>query len=151
MVASGPFFTADSVSEDPLTELTVQCGDLAPHVVILFGPFLDEKHVGVNSVSARQLDTLLMSKIEEIKKVGSEVLLVPSMRDFFADPVLPTPVIDEPDFTESRKFMSGDPIAAAANGWRTAGTSNDVVLQIMKSELSSNQPGEKFARVSRPS
>ena len=44
--------------------------------------------------------------------------------------------------------MTGDPIAAWVNGWKIAGTSNDIILQIMKSEMSRNVAGDKFARVS---
>ena len=44
--------------------------------------------------------------------------------------------------------MTGDPIAAWVNGWKIAGTCNDIILQIMKSEMARNVAGDKFARVS---
>jgi len=147
LLACGPFFTSDSVSEDPLNDLIAEAASLAPHLVILFGPFLDEKHIGVDSVTSRQLDTLLSSKIGEMEKVGTKVILVPSLRDFFADPVMPTPIIDDPDFEQCRPYFAGDPIAAWANGWHVAGTSNDIILQIMKTELAKSVSGDKFARI----
>lgn len=147
MIACGPYFTSDSVSDDPLTELTTEVASLAPHIVFLFGPFLDEKHIGVDSITVRQLDTLLAGKLNEMSKVGTKVVLVPSPRDFFADPIMPTPIIDEPEFQKCKEFMVGDPVGAWTNGWHIAGTSNDIILQIMRQEFVKNIQGDKFARV----
>lgn len=147
MIACGPYFTSDSVSDDPLTELTTEVASLAPHIVFLFGPFLDEKHIGVDSITVRQLDTLLAGKLNEMSKVGTKVVLVPSPRDFFADPIMPTPIIDEPEFQKCKEFMVGDPVGAWTNGWHIAGTSNDIILQIMRQEFVKNIQGDKFARI----
>ena len=147
MIGCGPYFTADSISEDPLTELITEVASVAPHLVFLFGPFLDEKHPGINSITARQLDNLFSSKLAELTKVGTKVILVPSPRDFFADPIMPTPSIDDPDFQNCHEYMVGDPISAWANGWNIGGTSNDIILQIMRHEYSKNQTGDKFERV----
>lgn len=103
--------------------------------------------MGINTITCRDLDNLLFSKIEEIQKVGTKVVLIPSYRDFFADPIMPTATIDHQMFQKCKEFMTGDPIAAWANGWHIAGTSNDIILQIMKQEFSKNATGDKFARI----
>ena len=46
-MASGPFFTIDSLSNDPLNELVSRVKELKPNMTILMGPFLDEKHASV--------------------------------------------------------------------------------------------------------
>ena len=96
LIACGPFFTIDSVSEEPLDELVREATEIAPHLVILIGPFLEEKHMGTDFIQPKELSELIASKVAEMKKVGSQVLLVPSAKDFFADPIMPTPEIDEP-------------------------------------------------------
>ena len=96
LIACGPFFTIDSVSEEPLDELVREATEIAPHLVILIGPFLEEKHMGTDFIQRKELSELIASKVAEMKKVGSQVLLVPSAKDFFADPIMPTPEIDEP-------------------------------------------------------
>jgi len=46
-VASGPFFTSDSLSNDPLTELVSNVKEFKPNLTLLMAPFLDEKHPAV--------------------------------------------------------------------------------------------------------
>ena len=84
------------MSEEPLDELVREASEIAPHLVILIGPFLEEKHMGTDCIQPKDLSELVASKVAEMKKVGSQVLLVPSAKDFFADPIMPTPEIDEP-------------------------------------------------------
>ena len=47
LVASGPFFTSDSLSNDPLTELVSNVKELKPNLTLLMAPFLDERHPSV--------------------------------------------------------------------------------------------------------
>lgn len=103
--------------------------------------------IKLNRISHPKLDALLAEKLDEIKTCGTEVLLIPSPADFFADPIMPTPAFDTVDFAKCSKYFIGGPAAIWANGWNLAGTSNDIILQLMRHEFVHNLPGDKLKRV----
>ena len=49
LIAAGPYFTSDTVSQDPINELLNQVKEHKPNLTILIGPFLDEKHFAAES------------------------------------------------------------------------------------------------------
>lgn len=148
LVASGPFFTSDSLSNDPLTELVSNVKELKPNLTLLMAPFLDEKHPSVRKgeITLKDIDGLLLEKIGQIEQSGSRVLLISSARDFHADPVYPTPIIEFPS-TKNNQYMNGDPAFINLNGWKMAITTNDILFQMVRSEITKNTKEDKFTRI----
>ena len=143
-MASGPFFTSDSLSNDPLTELVSNVKELKPNLTLLMAPFLDEKHPAVKKgpskfskksfldqcfrmthtvfdaikgeITLKDIDGLLLEKIGQIEQSGSRVLLISSARDFHADPIYPTPVIEFLPNSKNNQYMNGDPAFINVSG-----------------------------------
>ena len=60
-------------------------------------------------ITLKAIDGLLLEKIGQIEQSGSRVLLISSARDFHADPIYPTPVIEFPSSSKNNQYMNGDP------------------------------------------
>ena len=60
-------------------------------------------------ITLKDIDGLLLEKIGQIEQSGSRVLLISSARDFHADPIYPTPVIEFPSSSKNNQYMNGDP------------------------------------------
>jgi len=149
LVASGPFFTTDSLSNDPLNELVSNVKEFKPNLTLLMAPFLDDKHPSVKKgeITLKDFDTLLLEKIGQIEQSGSRVLLLSSSRDLYADPVYPTPIIQFPPNSKNQGYMNGDPAFINLNGWKLAITTNDILFQMVRSEMTKNAKEDKFTRI----
>jgi len=81
-------------------------------------PFLDEKHPAVKKgeITLKDIDGLLLEKIGQIEQSGSRVLLISSARDFHADPIYPTPVIEFLSNSKNNQYMNGDPAFINVSG-----------------------------------
>lgn len=148
VVCAGPYFTSDNTSDEPILALTEQIASLAPHLAIFLGPFLDEKHDFADSISLKCLDDHWKSQIEALSKAGTKVRMIPSTNDIYADPIIPTPAIDENEFSFCREHMLSNPSQITANKWRIAATSMELALNLMKTELCRNPSNPcKFTRI----
>jgi len=161
LIAAGPYFTSDSISNDPINELLVQVKEHKPNLTLLIGPFLDEKHQAVDDgeIGAKDIIGLLREKITEIEGSGSRALLIGSPRDQLCEPVYPTPAyqpqtlfgtgIGIRQLDNVATHMNGDPCFISLNGWKLAITSNDVLIQMARAERSRNVKEEKLTRISQ--
>lgn len=68
-------------------------------------------------ITLKDIDGLLHEKIGQIEQSGSRVLLISSARDFCADPIYPTPIIELPT-TKNNQYMNGDPAFINVSGLR---------------------------------
>ncbi|NXT12578.1 DPOA2 polymerase, partial [Prunella fulvescens] len=96
LVACGPFTPSDSVAFEPLSDLLEVVARDRPDVCILLGPFLDAKHEQVESCQLLSpfsdvFRLCLRTIIEGTKSAGSQLVLVPSLRDVSHDFVYPQP------------------------------------------------------------
>ena len=66
----------------------------------------------------KDIDGLLLEKIGQIEQSGSRVLLISSARDFYADPIYPTPIIEFPSTSKNNQYMNGDPAFINVSGLR---------------------------------
>ena len=109
----------------------------------------------------KDIDGLLLEKIGQIEQSGSRVLLISSARDFHADPIYPTPIIEFLPNSKNNQYMNGDPafinvstydkktleiISNQLNGWKMAITTNDILFQMVRSEITKNTKEDKFTR-----
>ena len=62
LVVAGPYFTSDSVSNDPINELVTQVKEHKPNLTVLIGPFLDESHHAVQSGEIGESNLYFSSK-----------------------------------------------------------------------------------------
>jgi len=159
LIAAGPYFTSDTVSQDPINELLNQVKEHKPNLTILIGPFLDEKHFAAESgeIGGSQIIGLLREKISEIEGSGSRALLLSSPRDLLAEPVYPTPVYSAAtifgqgqtvrQLDNVATHMNGDPCFIELNGWKLAITSNDILIQMARAEKVRNLQSEKMKRI----
>ncbi|NWZ02510.1 DPOA2 polymerase, partial [Loxia curvirostra] len=96
LVACGPFTPSDSVAFEPLSDLLEVVARDRPDVCVLFGPFLDAKHEQVESCQLLSpfsdlFRLCLRTIVEGTRSAGSQLVLVPSLRDVCHDFVYPQP------------------------------------------------------------
>jgi DNA polymerase alpha subunit B len=98
MVAAGPFTTKEDLSYEPLTELLRQVKLRQPSVLVLMGPFVDEKHPliasGQSNTSFSQLFQSVMQKIQlavEAFPFVCKVCVLPALSDVTHRNILPQP------------------------------------------------------------
>uniref|UniRef100_A0A674H3E7 DNA polymerase alpha subunit B n=1 Tax=Taeniopygia guttata TaxID=59729 RepID=A0A674H3E7_TAEGU len=108
LVACGPFTPSDSITFEPLSDLLEVVARDRPDVCILFGPFLDAKHEQVESCQLLSpfsdvFRLCLGTIIEGTRSAGSQLVLVPSLRDVSHDFVYPQPPFSFPDLPKQDK------------------------------------------------
>jgi DNA polymerase alpha subunit B len=115
-VAAGPYTTKDSWQYLPLDALLLQAADEKPDLVVLCGPFIDEKMDAVANA------TMLERTYEEIfftevvrrvnaflsKSPATAVVIVPSLADAHADMVYPQPRFEVPLDEDGRALYEVD-------------------------------------------
>ncbi|KAI8788317.1 DNA polymerase alpha subunit B [Biomphalaria glabrata] len=166
-IAVGPYTPSDVLDYSPLSELMKKIVQDKPDLCILMGPFVDIKHVLINS--GELLDTfqeLFIKQMEEIGRatqgLGTKIVIVPSCRDahhFFS--VYPQPGFSIPEYnangskrshaelelTKHLNFVS-DPCTLSVNNIVIGLTSTDILMHLTKSEISLGQMG-KMDRIGR--
>nr|XP_031363426.1 DNA polymerase alpha subunit B [Lonchura striata domestica] len=108
LVACGPFTPSDSITFEPLSDLLEVVARDRPDVCILFGPFLDAKHEQVESCQLLSpfsdvFRLCLGTIIEGTRSAGSQLVLVPSLRDVSHDFVYPQPPFSFPNLPKEDK------------------------------------------------
>lgn len=98
MVAAGPYTCSSDLTYEPLNELLRQARVRKPAVLILMGPFVDEKHPLIASGRAQQtFPALFASVMEKIHSIcethlpQTKLIIVPSLNDVTHRSVLPQP------------------------------------------------------------
>ncbi|NWU09125.1 DPOA2 polymerase, partial [Cephalopterus ornatus] len=110
LVACGPFTPSDSVTFEPLSDLLGVVARDRPDVCVLFGPFLDAKNEQVESCQllgsfSDVFRLCLRTIIEGTRSAGSQLVLVPSLRDVSHDFVYPQPPIPIPDLPKEDRAV----------------------------------------------
>lgn len=124
MVAAGPYTCAEDLTYEPLFELLRQAKLRKPAVLILMGPFVDEKHPLIASGRAQQTFPALfgsvMEKIQEFCGTNipnTKLVIAPSLNDVSHRSVLPQTAFRrsaEPD-GRSTDFHFRDEVARVPN------------------------------------
>ena len=107
-VAAGPYSSSEDLSYEALKEIASLIASSAFDLVILMGPFLDEKHPLVSSGRVtRSFPRLYRQQVEpllyKIETNCRRLLLVPSTRDVHHKPVFPQPPFPSPSLKSSTK------------------------------------------------
>ncbi|CAF0769297.1 unnamed protein product [Didymodactylos carnosus] len=136
MVAAGPFLLANG-DFSALNELLSRANIDRPTVLILLGPFVDERSSYVQKLTDKTYDEIFHSIINEIKRTCLNVVLIPSVRDIHHDsvyPCYPFQTIDQ----NSKIMYAPEPCLLSINGLQCAITSTDVLFHLCSEEISSN-------------
>ncbi|XP_038078609.1 DNA polymerase alpha subunit B-like [Patiria miniata] len=145
MVAGGPFTTSDTLSYEPLDDLIRVMVQDMPDVCILFGPFVDANHAEIKDYTQdpEDLFKMQMRKLAEAtKQIGTQLVIVPSLRDVHHDFIYPQPPFPIPDNLPDKDrlhFMS-DPCTLTINGIVFGLTSSDILFHLGSEEIS-HPPG----------
>ncbi|XP_076314734.1 DNA polymerase alpha subunit B isoform X2 [Tachypleus tridentatus] len=140
VVAAGPFTTSDTLSYEPLHDLIHYIKEHKPHACILIGPFVDAKHEEIEKGSMNETyENFFEQQVESIalslEGSGTQLILVPSIRDIHHELIYPTP-----PFTLKKKFENihcvPDPSLLNIDGVVIAVTSTDILFHLGKEEIS---------------
>ncbi|XP_066426318.1 DNA polymerase alpha subunit B [Molothrus aeneus] len=158
LVACGPFTPSDSAAFEPLRDLLDVVARDRPDLCILFGPFLDAKHEQVEGCQLLSpfpdvLRLCLRTIVEGTRSSGSQLVLVPSLRDVSHPPVYPQPpfsLSDLPKEDRARVLLVPDPCTLDIDGVVLGLTSTDLLLHLGAEEICSS-PGvsDRFTRILR--
>ena len=107
-VAAGPYSSSEDLSYEALKEIASLVASSAFDLVILTGPFLDEKHPVVSSGRVtRSFQRLYQQQVEpllyKIETNCRRLMLIPSVRDVQHKPVFPQPPFPSPLFKSSTR------------------------------------------------
>ncbi|XP_014822046.1 PREDICTED: DNA polymerase alpha subunit B, partial [Calidris pugnax] len=156
LVACGPYTTSDSITYEPLTDLLEVIARDRPDVCILFGPFLDAKHEQVENCQllgsfADVFKLCLKMIIEGTRSTGSQLVLVPSLRDVHHDFVYPQPPFSCPDLPrddKARVHLVPEPCTLDIDGVILGLTSTDLIFHMGAEEISSSSGiSDRFTRI----
>nr|XP_041567950.1 DNA polymerase alpha subunit B [Taeniopygia guttata] len=158
LVACGPFTPSDSITFEPLSDLLEVVARDRPDVCILFGPFLDAKHEQVESCQLLSpfsdvFRLCLGTIIEGTRSAGSQLVLVPSLRDVSHDFVYPQPPFSFPDLPKQDKervLLVPEPCVLDIDGVIFGLTSTDLLFHMGAEEISSSSGvSDRFTRILR--
>uniref|UniRef100_A0A8C3GZH8 DNA polymerase alpha subunit B n=1 Tax=Corvus moneduloides TaxID=1196302 RepID=A0A8C3GZH8_CORMO len=158
LVACGPFTPSDGVAFEPLSDLLEVVARDRPDVCILLGPFLDAKHEQVESCQllgsfSDVFRLCLRTIIEGTRSAGSQLVLVPSLRDVAHDFVYPQPPFPFPDLPKedrARVLLVPEPCTLDIDGVVFGLTSTDLLFHMGAEEISSSSGiSDRFTRILR--
>lgn len=140
VIACGPYTTQDSLCYEPLDDLLLSIQSACPDVCVLMGPFVDA------SLAEALIDEDLQGLFHKIinrlttmaEKLNLHMIIVPSQRDLFHDPVYPQPPFkyrSSPHIT----FTSDPSTLLLDNSLVLALTSTDVLFHATKDNISKTQ------------
>ncbi len=111
MICSGPYSVNSNLLFEPWKDVVEAIRELKPHVVFLFGPFVDESNNAVSTATTEFtaiFDDLLNHLLSECNEVDVKFAVVASNADVFHDNVYPTPPYswknDKPDKIKFFRF-----------------------------------------------
>ncbi|XP_032089728.1 DNA polymerase alpha subunit B [Thamnophis elegans] len=155
LVACGPYTTSDSIAYEPMVDLIETINKDKPDVCILLGPFVDSKHKQVeegqlimlyDEVFKRCLKTI----IEGTRSAGSQLVVVPSLRDVHHVCIYPQPpfVYDLAKEDQQRVLFVSDPCTLEIDGVIFGLTSVDLLFHMGAEEISrSSNLQDRFSRI----
>ncbi|KAM7028227.1 LOW QUALITY PROTEIN: DNA polymerase alpha subunit B [Acridotheres tristis] len=158
LVACGPFTPSDGVAFEPLSDLLEVVARDRPDVCVLLGPFLDAKHEQVESCQllgsfSDVFRLCLRTIIEGTRSAGSQLVLVPSLRDVSHDFVYPQPPFPFPDLPKedrARVLLVPEPCTLDIDGVIFGLTSTDLLFHMGAEEISSSSGiSDRFTRILR--
>ena len=162
MAVAGPFTTNDNLDYDPFIDILMTVIKDAPDVVILCGPFVDERQPLISSSSssgvgptmpndygesitvsyeylfAKNISELLEDLYLKEPELKTQFVLVPSLDDAFVDAVYPQPPFFSHDGTTSDDNIAT--VIKALKGSDAEGRFGDLGLQYVENAGREQQP-----------
>ncbi|TPP55786.1 DNA polymerase alpha subunit B [Fasciola gigantica] len=159
MIATGPFTFANSNDPSLLLTFLRAVKRNRPHVLIMFGPFVDAAHPIVQSYCDSTYEELFQSRLNSVSEYCShldvQLVIVPSWREAHHDPVYPTPPFNS-EWTRQTAELIGhyknvhfvwDPSVISIGGYVFGLTSVDVLFHLSSEEISAGCSGDRMARL----
>eukprot|EP00698_Gefionella_okellyi_P004427 TRINITY_DN14085_c0_g1_i1.p1 TRINITY_DN14085_c0_g1~~TRINITY_DN14085_c0_g1_i1.p1 ORF type:complete len:495 (+),score=85.27 TRINITY_DN14085_c0_g1_i1:37-1521(+) len=151
-IAAGPYTASDSVDYQPLRDLIAAIKRSKPDVAILMGPFVDGDNttikegrvdISFEALFQKEVESLIVELKEHAR--GTQVVLIPSLKDVHHENVLPQPAFN----LEPNDWLQplSNPAMFSVNEVTIAATSHDIVSDILTNESSRGVSGNRFARL----
>jgi len=143
-LASGPYTPSDNLDYVPLSDLLAAVVKNRPHVAILVGPFVDDRHGRIaagetDGKTYKEIFAQVMTSVIEAAKLATttKFVLVPSHHDAHHKFIYPTPPFPNTHNEEVREriVMVPDPAMFSVDGVVFGLTSADVLFHLGKEEL----------------
>ncbi|KAI9204070.1 DNA polymerase alpha/epsilon subunit B-domain-containing protein [Polychytrium aggregatum] len=170
VIASGPYTLNDSLEFEPLEDLVQAIEEQMPDVVLLLGPFVDDRHPMIENgntdltpdeIFASQVSTRIRRIVEAPRK-GIRVVMVPSTHDAYIEwCVFPQPPLGSGvsaaeihyrraalDLPES-VLLFPNPVQFSINEITFAISTCDILLHLSSEEVSRVARGQISDRMSR--
>ncbi|XP_011696831.1 PREDICTED: DNA polymerase alpha subunit B isoform X2 [Wasmannia auropunctata] len=153
-VAAGPFNPSNSTLYEPLWDLMERAASDEPQLLILVGPFLEYTHPQIQdsliSHTHQELFERILTKIMDLARKNTQVVVVASNRDAHHEPIFPTPhyAVFNRNLLQnySNLKLMPDPCILDVAGLKIGITSVDVIKHIGKEEIS-NVSGDRLGRL----
>ena len=158
-VAAGPYTTSDNLLYEPLRDLLKAIQRNKPHVAVLIGPFVDDKHPiiqngGGEDVAVESFDEIFARVMKMIVETTqnpdcpTQFVLSSSVRDVHHEMVYPTPPFP-PSSISDKIHMVSDPALVEIEGVLLGLTSADILFHLGKEEISfPPRSGDRLRRLS---
>ncbi|XP_056144380.1 DNA polymerase alpha subunit B [Lampris incognitus] len=155
LVACGPYTPSDSLTFDPLLDLITVIVRDSPSVCLLLGPFVDSKHEQIEKGQVTETFEDIFSRcvesiVEGTKRVGCQLVFVPSHRDVHHHFVYPQPPFTLPNLSKDqaqRVTLVPDPCTLLIEGVSFGLTSTDILFHMGAEEISCATGMDRFSRI----
>jgi len=142
LVASGPWTSSDNLEFSFMQTLLQEVQSDEPNLLILIGPFIDEKHPQLQpELQTKTYQEVFMEKVyKKLRNLekSTKTILVPSLRDLthnyyvYPQPPFHSSLISKLDGIES----VSNPCTMLVNGVSIGVTSHDIIKQLAAEEIS---------------
>ncbi|UJR33361.1 hypothetical protein I4U23_020809 [Adineta vaga] len=149
MMAAGPFLLANG-NLNALEELLKRADeDSTIQMLILLGPFVDERSSYVQNLQEKTYEQVFNEIIEKIQSFRVKTILIPSLRDIHHDSIYPSYPFSINEPKDSTLLYGCEPSILTIDGLQCAITSTDILCHLSSEEISSNQTTDRMCRLIR--
>ncbi|KII70226.1 DNA polymerase alpha subunit B [Thelohanellus kitauei] len=155
LIISGPFYSKTSPNFDFINPLCELIENEAAQIAILvcinllqIGPFCDDSvfEIEGNEMSFREGMNQIFQSISEVaRRVGTQVLVVPSVADITSLPIFPQTPFFTKEYSNIR-FL-GNPTCFKVNGFCFGVSSMDILMHLSNFEFSKGIKGDRISRL----
>ena len=140
MCAAGPYTAADDLAYEPLSALLERATSECIDVLLLAGPFVDAEHAIlkdglIDETFEEMFESRVVKQLDSFQQeTGTRVILLPSIRDLHAHPVLPQPSFSGEQHQSDNLHFVPNPATLKCNEVVIGATSVDWLLAVSGAE-----------------